>query len=112
VLINVDGIVVVTRANLTRAATLDELPRVLDVAPALPLGFILTGSRDVGGYYEAGYGHVTRDFTASQGPGIDIDAQRNTERCRDGNSRSSLRRPISSQARYASTRAYSYGGSL
>jgi len=75
---HVDGVVVVTRANLLRTATLDELRRVLDIAPAVKLGFILTGSKDVGGYYEGGYGPAAREFT-SQHPGSDLDAQWTTE---------------------------------
>jgi polysaccharide biosynthesis transport protein len=76
---HVDGIVVVTRANLIRAATLDELRRVLDVAPAAKLGFILTGSKDVGGYYKADYGPAAGHSTSSQDPGNDVDGQWNTE---------------------------------
>jgi hypothetical protein len=76
---HVDGIVVVTRANLTRKATLDELRRVLDVAPAAKVGFILTGSKDVGGYYNAEHGSAARDFTSSQHSGSDIDAQWNAD---------------------------------
>jgi polysaccharide biosynthesis transport protein len=75
---HVDGIVVVTAANLLRGATLDELRRVLDVAPAVKLGFILTRSNDIGGYDEARY-TADRDFTSSQHPDSDIDAQWNTE---------------------------------
>jgi polysaccharide biosynthesis transport protein len=76
---HVDGIVVVTRANLIRAATLDELRRVLDVAPAAKLGFILTGSKDVGGYYKADYGPAAGHSTSSQDPANDVDGQWNTE---------------------------------
>jgi Mrp family chromosome partitioning ATPase/capsular polysaccharide biosynthesis protein len=76
---HVDGIVIVTRANLNRGATLDELRRVLDIAPAVKLGFILTGSKDVGGYYDAGYGPGARDFDLSQRPGSDIDTEWNPE---------------------------------
>jgi polysaccharide biosynthesis transport protein len=72
---HVDGIMVVTRANLIRAATLDELRRVLDVAPAITLGFILTGSRDVKGYYAAAPGPPTSDFASSRRPDGDRDAQ-------------------------------------
>jgi hypothetical protein len=108
---HVDGIVVVIRANVTRTATLDELRRVLDVAPTAKLGFILTGSKDVGGYYEAGYGPAARDFTSSQDPGIDIDAQRNTQGAamvtRDRHC--GVRSPRT--GRYASTRDRSHGGS-
>jgi succinoglycan biosynthesis transport protein ExoP len=76
---HVDGIIVVTRANLIRAATLDELRRVLDVAPAVKLGFVLTGSKDVSGYYGGGHEPASSDFTWPQHPGSDIDAQRKTE---------------------------------
>ena len=76
---HVDGIIVVTRANLIRAAALDELRRVLDVAPAVKLGFVLTGSKDVSGYHDGGYGPAASDFTSPQHPGSDIDAQRTTE---------------------------------
>jgi tyrosine-protein kinase len=69
---HVDGIIVVTRANLIRAATLDELRRVLDVAPAEKLGFVLTGSKDGGGYYDRGHGPAPSDFTSPQHPGSDI----------------------------------------
>jgi tyrosine-protein kinase len=77
---HVDGIMVVTRANLIRAATLDELRRVFDVAPAVKLGFILTGSKDVNGYYDGSYGPAASDgFASSQHLGLDIDAQWKTE---------------------------------
>jgi Mrp family chromosome partitioning ATPase len=76
---HVDGIIVVTRANLIRAATLDELRRVLDVAPAVKLGFILTGSQDVSGYYAGGNGPAASDFTSPRHPASDIDAQWSTE---------------------------------
>jgi polysaccharide biosynthesis transport protein len=70
---HVDGIIVVTRANLIRAATLDELRRVLDVAPSEKLGFVLTGSKDGGGYYyDRGHGPAPSDFTSPQHPGSDI----------------------------------------
>ena len=72
---HVDGIMVVTRGNLSREATLDELRRVLDVAPAMKLGFILTGSRDVTGYYAAASGPPASDFTSSPRPDSDRDAQ-------------------------------------
>jgi polysaccharide biosynthesis transport protein len=76
---HVDGIVVVTRANLIRAEMLDELRRVLDIAPAVKLGFVLTGSKEVGGYSEAGYGPEARDSRSSQDLGRDFNAQWNTE---------------------------------
>jgi Mrp family chromosome partitioning ATPase len=76
---HVEGIVVVTRANLIRTATLDELRRVLDVAPTVKLGFILTGSTEVGGYYEARHEPAARDVASSQHLGSDFNAQWNTE---------------------------------
>jgi tyrosine-protein kinase len=72
---HVDGIMVVTRANLIRAATLDELRRVLDVAPATKLGFILTGSRGVSDYSAAASGPPASDLTSSPHPDSDRDAQ-------------------------------------
>jgi polysaccharide biosynthesis transport protein len=74
---HVDGIMVVTRANLIRAATLDELRRVLEVAPAVKLGFILVGSKDVDGYYEGSSvpAAATNGFASAQRLGPDIDAQ-------------------------------------
>jgi polysaccharide biosynthesis transport protein len=72
---HVDGIIVVTRANLIRAATLDELRRVLDLAPAIKLGFVLTGSRDVNGYYGAASAPAPSDFRSSPLLGSDSDAQ-------------------------------------
>ena len=76
---HVDGIIVVTRANLTRAATLDDLRRVLDVAPAVKLGFVQTGSKDVSGYYDGGSWPAASDVTSPQHPGSDTEAQWNTE---------------------------------
>jgi polysaccharide biosynthesis transport protein len=74
---HVDGIIVVT--DLIRAATLDELRRVLDVAPAAKLGFVLTGSKDVGGYHDGGYGPAAGDVTSPRHPGSGVDAQWKTE---------------------------------
>jgi capsular exopolysaccharide synthesis family protein len=76
---HVDGIMVVTRANLIRAATLDELRRVLDVAPARKVGFVLTGSRDVNGYYEAAPGPAASGFPTSPDLASDIEARWKTE---------------------------------
>ena len=76
---HVDGIIVVTRANLIRGAALDELRRVLEVAPAVKLGFVLTGSKDVSGYYDGGYRPAASDVTSPQRPGSDIDAEWQTE---------------------------------
>jgi capsular exopolysaccharide synthesis family protein len=76
---HVDGMMVVTRANLIRAATLEELRRVLDLAPAMKLGFVLTGSRDVNGYYAAASGPAANDFTSSPLSGSDSDVQWNAE---------------------------------
>jgi polysaccharide biosynthesis transport protein len=72
---HVDGIMVVTRANHIRAATLDELRRVLEAAPATKLGFVLTGSRDVNGSYAAASARAASDFTSSPHPSSDGDAQ-------------------------------------
>jgi succinoglycan biosynthesis transport protein ExoP len=73
---HVDGIMVVVRAHLTRKATLDEMRRVLDVAPAVKVGFILIGSKDASGYYEGSNGPGDSDgFGASQQLGPEIDAQ-------------------------------------
>jgi succinoglycan biosynthesis transport protein ExoP len=80
---HVDGIMVVIRAHVTRAATLDEMRRVLDVAPAVKVGFILIGSKGVHGYYEGSNGPGDSDgFTSSQQLGPDIDAQWKTESAR------------------------------
>jgi succinoglycan biosynthesis transport protein ExoP len=76
---HVDGIMVVTRANLIRAATLDELRRVLDAAPARKLGFVLTGSKNVSDYYEGSYRPTGSDGFASSPLGPDIDSQWKTE---------------------------------
>ena len=76
---HVDSIIVVTRANSTGAATLDELRRVLDVAPAAKLGFVLTGSKDVSGYPDGGYGPSASDFTSPRHPNSGIDAQWKTD---------------------------------
>jgi succinoglycan biosynthesis transport protein ExoP len=78
---HVDGIMVVTRANLNRAATLDELRRVLEVAPAVKLGFIHVGSKDVDGYYDGNLvpAATTNGFASGQHLGPDIDAQWKTE---------------------------------
>lgn len=51
----VDAVVVVTRANLVRRRTLEELRRVLDGIPAQKLGFVLTGAEEEAGYHY-GYG--------------------------------------------------------
>jgi capsular exopolysaccharide synthesis family protein len=77
----VDGIMVVTRANLIRPAMLDELRRVLKVAPADKLGFIFVGSKDVDGYYEGSSvpAATTNGFASAQHLGPDIDAQWKTE---------------------------------
>jgi Mrp family chromosome partitioning ATPase len=74
---HVDGIMVVTRANLNRAATLDELRRVLEVTPAVKLGFIHGGSKDVDGYYDGNLvpAATTNRFASGQQLGPDIDAQ-------------------------------------
>jgi capsular exopolysaccharide synthesis family protein len=71
---HVDAIMVVTRANFIRAAALDELRRVLDLAPAIKLGFVLTGSRDVNVHYAAASGPAASDFTSPPLPGSDSDA--------------------------------------
>jgi polysaccharide biosynthesis transport protein len=78
---HVDGIMVVTRANLNRAATLDELRRVLEVTPAVKLGFIHVGSKDVDGYYDGNLvpAATTNGFASGQHLGPDIDAQWKTE---------------------------------
>jgi capsular exopolysaccharide synthesis family protein len=78
---NVDGIMVVTRANFIRPATLDELRRMLEVAPAVKLGFILVGSKDVDGYYDGNLvpAATTNGFASGQHLGPDIDAQWKTE---------------------------------
>lgn len=77
---HVDGIIVVTRANLIRAATLDELHRALDVAPTPKLGVVLTGSKEVVGYYAPDYELATRDLASSEHQGGDIDAPPKAER--------------------------------
>jgi len=70
---HVDGIMVVTRSNLVPAATLDELRRVLDMAPAKKVGFVLTGSRDVKGYYEAASGLAASDVPPPPDLATDIE---------------------------------------
>jgi succinoglycan biosynthesis transport protein ExoP len=52
---SVDGIVIVTRAKVVRRPMLNELRRLLDVTPALPLGFVVTGAESEDGY---GYGYA------------------------------------------------------
>jgi succinoglycan biosynthesis transport protein ExoP len=47
---NVDGILVVTRLNLVRRATLNEVRRALDASAAPPLGVALVGAETDGGY--------------------------------------------------------------
>jgi capsular exopolysaccharide synthesis family protein len=78
---HVDGIMVVTRANLNRAATLDELRRVLEVTPAVKLGFIHVGSKDVDGYYDGNLvpAATTNGFASGQHLDPDIDAEWRTE---------------------------------
>jgi Mrp family chromosome partitioning ATPase/capsular polysaccharide biosynthesis protein len=78
---HVDGIMVVTRANHIRPATLVELRRVLEVAPTVKLGFILVGSKDVNGYYEGTSvpAATTNGFASAQHLGPDNDAQWKTE---------------------------------
>jgi Mrp family chromosome partitioning ATPase/capsular polysaccharide biosynthesis protein len=51
----VDALIVVTRLNMVRSQTLDELRRVLDVSPAEKLGVIVTGTDDRPGYYGGSY---------------------------------------------------------
>ena len=65
---NVDGIIVVTRMNLVRRPMLNELRRLLDVAPAAVLGFIVTGVAADEAYGVAyGYGHgYTREATFAE----------------------------------------------
>jgi len=48
-----DGIIVVTRLRVVRRPMLKEIRRLLDVAPAAKLGFVLTGAQEEEGY---GYG--------------------------------------------------------
>jgi Mrp family chromosome partitioning ATPase len=48
-----DGIIVVTRLRVVRRPMLKEIRRLLEVAPAAKLGFVLTGSQEEEGY---GYG--------------------------------------------------------
>jgi polysaccharide biosynthesis transport protein len=80
---HVDGIMVVIRSHLTRTATLDEMRRVLDVAPAVKVGFILIGSKDVSGYYEGSNGPGDSDgFASSPQLGPDIDARWKTKGAR------------------------------
>lgn len=55
----VDGILLVARLKVLRRATVNELRRVLDNAPASPLGFVITSAETDKGYgYGYGYGHV------------------------------------------------------
>lgn len=57
----VDGILLVARLKVLRRATVNELRRVLDNAPASPLGFVITSAETENGYgygYGYGYGHA------------------------------------------------------
>jgi Mrp family chromosome partitioning ATPase/capsular polysaccharide biosynthesis protein len=56
----VDGLVVVTRLNIVRRPMLSELSRVLEMCPAVKLGFVLTGAdrEDGYGYGYGGYYHA------------------------------------------------------
>jgi polysaccharide biosynthesis transport protein len=51
----VDALIVVTRLNVVRSQTLDELRRVLDVCPAEKLGVVVTGTNDDPGHYGGSY---------------------------------------------------------
>jgi capsular exopolysaccharide synthesis family protein len=56
----VDAIVVVARLPDVRRGALDEVRRVLDAAPVVKLGFIVTGTSGEDGYgYGYGYGYAT-----------------------------------------------------
>jgi polysaccharide biosynthesis transport protein len=80
---HVDGIMVVIRSHLTRTAMLDEMRRVLDVAPAGKVGFILIGSKDVSAYYAGSSGPDDGDGVGSSRQlGPDIHPQWKTEGAR------------------------------
>ena len=65
-----------TPSQSVGAAALGELRRVLDVAPGVRMGFVLTGSKEVRGHY----GAVVAEVAASQHRGSDIDAESKAER--------------------------------
>ncbi|MDP9261496.1 MAG: AAA family ATPase [Actinomycetota bacterium] len=52
---SVDGVVIVTRTKVVRRPMLNELRRLLEVSPALPLGFVVTEAESEDGY---GYGYA------------------------------------------------------
>ncbi|MDQ2982453.1 MAG: polysaccharide biosynthesis tyrosine autokinase [Actinomycetota bacterium] len=63
----VDGIVVVTRLDVMRRAMLTELHRLLEVTPARPLGFVVTGAEADEGYgYGGGYYHAQEETVEEQ----------------------------------------------
>jgi tyrosine-protein kinase len=51
----VDALILVSRLNVVRRPMVTELRRLLSTAPAVPLGFVLTGAGDDESYDSAGY---------------------------------------------------------
>jgi non-specific protein-tyrosine kinase len=66
----VDALLIVTRLNILRRRTLDELSRVLASSPAPALGFVLTGAELEDGYAEE---HATYASSFAQPAPIDED---------------------------------------
>ena len=58
-----DGIIVVTRLRVVRRPMLKEIRRLLDVAPAAKLGFVLTGVEAREMYGGSNYGYLGSQAT-------------------------------------------------
>jgi succinoglycan biosynthesis transport protein ExoP len=64
---NVDALIVVTRLSTMRRPVLEELHRVLEAAPVVKLGFVVTGTAAEGAYgYGYGYGYGSKRRSAAR----------------------------------------------
>jgi hypothetical protein len=75
----VDGIILVTRLNLLRRHSLNDLARHLSASPAAKLGFVVTASGEEAGYGGYGYGpyaygYGARPDTEKERSGVEVEA--------------------------------------